>query len=224
MRHSRDMTYVDQSMVERGLARVVPRSIRIDRYFSEEEQAANVAAARALRDAGKMNEWGERCDEMAKRIGEEVVALLSEIEKRYTIAQYRQPYHYHDKKTEDFWFWCNIHDGEPDFSYVTLNFWKERTADEKQAIIDEIERFLDGYPARNIQAYIQYETVCDDEACKREAERIYNESKGKFVTYGMTQGRLFKDDQSGAYYFRRKHARKYYSHMSAVEVCGCVPA
>lgn len=222
MQYSNDMRYVDHGMIERGLAYAAPYSIRIDRYFTEDEMTENKAVAEALRNAGRMDEWGARCDAMAAKIGDEVVALLSEIEKRFSIAQYHTPYHYHGEKVEDFWFWCNSKDGERDYSYVTLSFWKERDAEERRKVIIEIERILDSYQAHNIQAYIQYETLLDKPACKREAERIYVESKGKFVAYGINQGRLYKDEENGEYYFKRKKARKYYSHLSAAEVCSCV--
>ena len=144
-----------------------------------------------------------------------------EIEKRYSIGQLNRAYDYRNGKNEDFWFWCNTKDGKRDYSYVTLSFWKDRSAEEKDAIVDELKRFFDGYHARNIQVYIQYDTEMNESACKLEAERIYNDNKGKFVAYGFQQGRLFKDENSGEYYFRRKNAKKAYYKMSIDAVCNC---
>ena len=56
MRYLDDVSYVNQSMIERGRACAVPYMLRIDRFFTDEEKAANLALAECTKMSGNSDE------------------------------------------------------------------------------------------------------------------------------------------------------------------------
>lgn len=220
MRFHDDMTYIKQELVDRGLMRIVPYQIRLDRFFLREETAANKAYAESHNNA----EWSVRCDEMQKRIATENLALMEFLEKYFTFGQYKEPYNYRDKKDYTFWFWCNdlynTTNGRKtgrDYSYITLSLEKKEDVEENKRVFAKLKELLANYPAKNIQAIFQYSQVEVTDKVKDEAERIFNLCEGKFINYGHLTGRL--ERYKGGYIFKKKNAKKYAYRITPMDIC-----
>lgn len=220
MKFHDDMTHIRQELVDRGLMRVVPFQIRLDRFFTEEEMAANKAYAESHSNA----EWSVRCDETRQRIANENLALMEFLEKHFTFGQYKEPYSYKDRKDYTFWFWCNdlynTTNGRMsgrDYSYITLSLEKEGDVEENKCIFAKLKELLANYPAKNIQAIFQYSQVEATDAVKEEAERIFKACEGKFINYGRLIGRL--ERYEGGYIFKKKNAKKYAYRITPMDIC-----
>lgn len=103
MKFHDDMSYINKELADRGLVRIVPFQVRLDRFYTEEEMAANRAYAESHSDT----EWSKRCDEARQSIAAENFALMEFLEKHFTFSQYKEPWDYKDRKDYTFWFWCN---------------------------------------------------------------------------------------------------------------------
>lgn len=225
-----DISYIQSSMplVERGLLRVAPYQIRIDRYFTEEEMAENrrIAATYDRPDGSRDNAgWSAHCEETRQRIAAEVESLMTYLENHFTFGQYKVPY----PDDYDFWFWCNDlynttnkQQSGRDMSYITLSLDKENDVDKNEAIFNKVKRLIENYPAKNIQAHFQYTTVKNNAAIEAEAERIFSLCDGKFINYGRVVGKLGKKD--GRYIFKKKNAKKYFYYIDAMDICANVVA
>lgn len=217
MKFTDDMSYINKDLVNRGLAMVVPYSIRLDRYFSDEQKAENARFHAEHTEA----EWNARCDEMRKRIAESNVAIMERIKERIKIGQYEKDY----PKDYVLWFWCNCFDckGEisgRDYSYITLTFRDRSDYAANEKVYEIIKEILNDCPVDNVQAIFQYESICLDDKIEEEAERFFKDNEGKFVLYcGYAIGKIFKNDSG--YYFRKKNAKKYVYDFSPLDICKC---
>jgi len=54
-----DMSYVDKSLVERGLIRAVPYQIRLDRFFTKKEMEENLAYAESHSEDERLRKTGD---------------------------------------------------------------------------------------------------------------------------------------------------------------------
>lgn len=210
MKIQEDMSFVETSFVDRGLMRVIPYSIHFDRYFKEEEKAEN-------REYSE-KEWNDHCEEVRERISEENHKLMEYLSQFYKLGQYE-----HDEDCDDYdlWFWCNTTSGNRrDYSYVTLDFNKDNGYEENIKICEEIRKILENYEAQNIQAVIQYDQAEIKESVEAEAERIYKEHIGKYITYGATTGKLEK--RNGEYLFKKKYTKKYAYRLRPIDICSMV--
>ena len=209
-----DMSYINRNFVDKGLMRVVPYQIRLNRYFTEEEQAAS----RAYAESHNSEEWSAYCDRAREKIAAENLALMEFLEKHFTFGQFRTPYN--DNYT--FWFWCNdlynTTNGRlsgRDYSYITLSLKKED--DKNEHIFARVKELLTNYPTKNIQAIFQYSQVENTDYVRKEAERIFKECEGKFVNYKGFIGKLKQYD--GGYFFKKKYAKAYGYRISPMEIC-----
>lgn len=216
-----DMRYINQNAVDKGLMRVVPFQIRLDRYFTEEEQAVNKAYA----ESHSREEWSAHCDRVRKEIAAENLALMEFLEKYFTFGQFRASYN--DNYT--FWFWCNdlynTTNGRlsgRDYSYITLSLKKEGDEKENERIFDRVKELLVDYPAKNIQAIFQYSQIENTDFVKEEAERIYKECEGKFVNYNGLTGKLERYEDG--YFFKKKYAKAYGYKISPIKICTSISA
>lgn len=216
-----DMSYINQNSVDKGLMRVVPYQIRLDRYFAEEERAAN----RAYAESHNSEEWSAYCDRAREEIAAENLVLMEFLEKHFTIGQFRTSYN--DDYT--FWFWCNdlynTTNGRlsgRDYSYITLSFKREGDEKENERIFARVKELLAHYPAKNIQAIFQYSQVENTDFVKEEAERIYKECEGKFVKYNGLTGKIERYEDG--YFFKKKYAKAYGYKISPIKICTSISA
>lgn len=221
-----DMSYVDKSLVERGLIRAVPYQIRLDRFFTKKEMEENLAYAESHSEDERLR----KCDEMCQKIAAENIALLEFIEKYFTISPYKGVHSYRDIiKDYTFYFWCNdlynTTGGRltgKDYSYVTLTLEKKDAVEENELIFEQLKKMFVDYPAKNIQAIFQYEEVENKDAVVKEAERIYKSCEGKFIKYLYSIGKL--ERYEGGYIFKKKYAKQYAYRVSPIEICANVSA
>lgn len=216
MKFHDDMSRVNKTFVERGFFRAVPHSIRLDRYFTEEEKANN----RAFADSHNNNEWIKRCDETRERITKENIKLMEYLKQYFTFGQYEKEY----SDDYDFWFWCNdlynTTNGRltgRDYSYITLTLKGKNNFEENERVFVKAKELIKNYPAKNIQAIFQYSQIEMKENIEKEAKRIFDECNGKFVQYGSFTGKLGMKD--GKYFFRKKNAKKYFYWVEPVDIC-----
>ena len=217
-----DMGYINQNSVDKGLVRVVPYQIRLDRYFTDEEQAAN----RAYAESHNNEEWSAHCDATREKIAAENLALMEFLEKHFTFGQFKTPYNFKDDDYT-FWFYCNdLYNttcgrlSGRDYSYITLSLDKKGDEKEKERIFAKVKELLADYPAKNIQAIFQYSQVENTDSVKEEAERIFKECEGKFVNYDGMIGKLERHD--GEYIFKKKYAKAYGYRVSPMNICTSV--
>lgn len=221
MKFHDDMSYTNKTLADRGLVKIVPFQIRLDRFFTEEEKSES----RAFADRYGLNseEWKARCDEIQQKIANENLALMDFLEKHYTFGQYKEPYHYGDKKDYTFWFWCNdLYNttnrrlSGRDYSDIHLSLEKENI-EENERIFAEVKKLLEDYPAKNIQAIFQYSQVENADVIKEEAERIFKACEGKFINYLYSTGKLQRYEDG--YIFKKKNAKKYGYRVTPMEIC-----
>lgn len=218
MKIQEDMSFVETSFVDRGLMRVIPHSICFDRYFTEEEMAEN----REYSYSHSREEWDIKREETRRKIAEENHKLMEYLKQFYKLGQY-------DEDCDDYvlWFWCNVlcnttngKQSGRDYSYVTLTFNKDNGYEANIKICEEIRKILVNYEAHNIRAIIQYSQAEINESVEAEAERIYKEHIGKYITYGATTGKLEK--RNGEYLFKKKYAKKYAYRLRPIDICSMV--
>lgn len=216
MKFHDDMSRVNKTFVERGFLRAVPRSIRLDRYFTDEEKENN----RAYSYSCNNNEWTKYCDETRERIAKENIKLMEYLKQYFTFGQYEKLY----SDDYDFWFWCNdlynTTNGRltgRDYSYITLTLKDKNNFEENERVFVKAKELIKNYPAKNIQAIFQYSQIEMKENIEKEAKRIFDECNGKFVQYGSFTGKLGMKD--GKYFFRKKNAKKYFYWVEPVDIC-----
>lgn len=216
MKFHDDMNRLNNTLIEKGFLKVVPCSIRLDRYFTEEEKANNKAFA----DSHNDNEWTKRCDETRERIANENIKLMEYLKQYFTFGQYDKEY----TDDYDFWFWCNslynTTNGRltgRDYSYITLTLKDKNNFEENERVFVKAKELIKNYPAKNIQAIFQYSQIEMKENIEKEAKRIFDECNGKFVQYGSFTGKLGMKD--GKYFFRKKNAKKYFYWVEPVDIC-----
>lgn len=216
MKFQDDMTYVNATLVKSGLMKAVPYMVRLDRFFTEEEKAAN----RAYAESHSAAEWSVRCDEMRQQIAEENYALMEFLEQYFTFGQYKKPY----KNDYTFWFWCNdLYNTTSgrlsgrDYSYITLTLDKKENVEENERIFARFKELIASYPAKNIQAFFEYSQVEITDTVKNEAERVFKACEGKFINFLGSTGKL-EQDESG-YIFKKKYAKKYAYRVSPMALC-----
>lgn len=217
MRMLDDMSYTNPDLIERGLMVAVPFQVRLDRYFTDEEKAANKAYAETHTD----EEWVARCDEIREALAAEIIKVLDLLEQHFTIGQYKNNGYGNDY---DLWFWCNslytTTSGRltgNDYSYVTLSIFADKSAENGNRIFNEIRELLADYDAPNVQAIFQYSQNEIEPAIEAEAKRIFESCKGKFIKYDSYTGKLDWNESVG-YTFKKKHGRTLYK-VDAFDVC-----
>ncbi len=220
MRFHDNMIHVNKELAKRGLVKIVPYMVVLDRYFTEEEKTANKAYA----ENHGATEWIVRCDNARQRIANENLALMEFLEKYFTFEQYKEPYNFHTEKGGTFWFWCNdLYDTTSgrmqgrDYSYITLSLKKNGDIEENERIFAKLKELLTDYPAKNIQAIFQYSQVEVTDAVEKEAKRIFEACKGKFINFCGSTGKL--ERYKGGYIFKKKNAKMYAYRVTPMDVC-----
>lgn len=223
-----DFSHVRQSNIEKGLELLDLYQLRIDRRYSEEEKAANRRIANAL-DPDRVNTpaWIEYCETERCRMAMKITRLCDFLDGKFNIYQYRNDKINFCLGEWDLFFWCNslfnTTSGKylgRDMSYVTLTFNSEMTIAEKFKVLDAIKDCLNGYQEENIAITIQYSSEVNEELCRQKAETIYNRIGGKIMETPWGKGKIMKDDHSKEYRFFRYRARRRYTPLSPLEICG----
>jgi hypothetical protein len=207
-----DFSYVENDMkfIDRGYAQLDVHSIRIDRYFTEEQKAENVRTANAMPD-----QWGKHCDEMAQHIGEKVQSIVEYLSETFTIYQYKKDGSIPYNSDWDLFFWCNYKHYGRDYSYITLSFNSKRTVAQRISDKDRVIEILNTHFAsmEGVIAYIQYSATYDDKKVKETVNNYIPTILNTFINYAGHEGKI-KSVGENRYGFFKKGARKYYYQVS----------
>ena len=190
MRTKEDFSYIsetEQKAINEGLARLYVYSIRLDRFFTEEEQAENTRQAEAL----TREQWARRCDEIAQEIGKQNTEAMTELLKHFEIGQYSADF----SGDGDFWFWCNCNNNGRELDYITLTT-QGATAEEKKAKAEKARAILETVNTKNNIALLQYASELDQIKLDKIAEEYTEKTAGAFVKYAGMIGKIKRIDES----------------------------
>ncbi len=185
-------SYLDNQSIQAGLATEKLNHIIVDRYFTEEEKAANL----------KFHETASR-EEYNKKIAD----WKSKDEYANTLIMEKL----RDVLGDRVHNFCLI---PSEFGHLRIDNYKATEAE-----ISKVLEVLKGIDIPNRWAVVNYSTQYDDAACKEKAREIYQKNDGKFVTYGGYTGRLKYNESGNYYYFMKKGARSKGYYINEKQIC-----
>lgn len=185
-------SYLDNQSIQAGLATEKLNHIIVDRYFTEEEKAANL----------KFHETASR-EEYNKKIAN----WKSKDEYANTLIMEKL----RDVLGDRVHNFCLI---PSEFGHLRIDNYKATEAE-----ISKVLEVLKGIDIPNRCAVVNYSTQYDDVACKEKAREIYQKNDGKFVTYGGYTGRLKYNESENYYYFMKKGARSKGYYINEKQIC-----
>lgn len=185
-------SYLDNQSIQTGLATEKLNHIIVDRYFTEEEKAANL----------KFHETASR-EEYNKKIAD----WKSKDEYANTLIMEKL----RDVLGDRVHNFCLI---PSEFGHLRIDNYKATEAE-----ISKVLEVLKGIDIPNRCAVVNYSTQYDDAACKEKAREIYQKNDGKFVTYGGYTGRLKYNEAENFYYFMKKGARSKGYYINERQIC-----
>lgn len=206
---------IDTELIRRGLMRLVPLQIRLERHHTDAELEENARFAET-----------HTCDEIVafydaerERISAEIVGILDLLERQFTIGQYKN----NGSGKFDLWFSCGslyqITGGRLsglDYSRVTLTLSDDKSEADRQNMFWQIQSSLETYPAKNVQAIFLYSQAENEAAMDAEAKRICESCAGRSVRFENDIGKLSWTEENG-YTFRKKHRKA--QKLDAYDVC-----
>lgn len=190
MRIKEDYSYLSETekkAIAEGLAKLYIYSIRLDRFFIEEEQAENARQAQTL----TREQWAQRCDKIAQEIGAQNTEAMTALLKHFKIGQYSADF----SGGGDFWFWCNSNNNGRELDYITLTT-QGATAEEKKAKAEKARAILETVNTRNNIAHLQYASELDQTKLDKIAEEYTEKTAGAFVKYAGMIGKIKRIDES----------------------------
>jgi hypothetical protein len=188
MRIKEDFSYIsstEQRAIDDGLARLYVYSIRLDRFFTDEEKHENARQAEIL----TREQWAQRCDAIARKIGAQNLQAMEQLAKVFDFGQFSEI-----SGRGDFWFWCNRENGADLLDYITLTT-QGTTADDKNAKAEQAREILAKVNTENNIAYFQYGAEIDAGKLHAVAEQYASATAGAFVKYGFYVGKIKRIDE-----------------------------
>jgi hypothetical protein len=186
-------SYLDNQSIQAGLAMEKLNHIIVDRYFTEEEKAANLkfheTASREERTK-MIADWKSKDKHDIDIIIEKLIATLGDAKYHFALIR-------------------------SEFGHLRIEPYKEATEAEISNVLD----VLRGIDIANRWAIVNYSTKYDDAACKEKAREIYQKNDGKFVTYCDWIGRLKYNEAENFYYFMKKGARSKGYYINERQIC-----
>ena len=190
MRIKEDYSYLSENekkAIAEGIAKLYIYSIRLDRFFTEEEQTENTRQAETL----TREQWAQRCDEIAQKIGAQNAEAMTELLKHFEIGQYSVNF----SGDGDFWFWCNCNNSGRKLDYITLTT-QGATIEEKNAKAEKARAILETVNTKNNIAHLQYASELDQTKLDKIAEEYTEKTAGAFVKYAGMIGKIKRIDES----------------------------
>lgn len=185
--------YLDVQSIQAGLAMEKLNHIIVDRYFTEEEKAANLKfheTASQEERTKKIEEWKIKDKRDIDIIIGKLIAKLGGAKHHFSLIR-------------------------SEFGHLRIEPYREAT----EAEISNVLEVLRDIDIANRQAVVNYSTKYDDAACKEKAREIYQKNEGKFVTYGDWTGRLKYNEAENHYYFMKKGARSKGYYINERQIC-----
>ena len=185
--------YVDNQSIQAGLATERLNHIIVDRYFTDEEKAANLK----FHETASQEECTKMIDDWKIRDKHDIDIVIGKLITALGDAKH----HFALIRSE--------------FGHLRIEIYQEATETEISTVLD----VLKGINLANRQVIVNYSTKYDDVACKEKAREIYQKNDGKFVTYGGWTGRLKYNEAENHYYFMKKGARSKGYYISERQIC-----
>lgn len=221
-----DKSLVNQKLIDMGLAELDIHSVRIDRYYSEEEKQQNYEMAQTM----NAEKWSVHCSEERKRIASIITNVMNTVNSNFTVYQYTNLHEY--KSSWELFFWCNnLHnttngkESGRDMSYVTLTFNDNDkvSTENRRDVLERLINLLSKCEEHNIQAIIQYTAKENNDAINDMAASVFNDIEDKFVSlngYGVGKVKQVEN----RYAFFKKGAKRNYYGLSPLELCTMISA
>lgn len=185
-------SYLDNQSIQAGLATEKLNHIIVDRYFTEEEKAANLK----FHETASQEEYNKKIADWKSK--DEYANTLIMEKLRDVLGD----------RVHNF---CLI---PSEFGHLRIDNYKATEAE-----ISKVLEVLKGIDIPNRCAVVNYSTQYDDAACKEKAREIYQKNDGKFVTYGGYTGRLKYNESENYYYFMKKGARSKGYYITEKQIC-----
>ena len=185
--------HLDVQSIQAGLAMEKLNHIIVDRYFTEEEKAANLKfheTASQEERTKKINDWKIKDKHDIDIIIGKLIDALGEAKHHFALIR-------------------------SEFGHLRIEIYKEATESEISSVLE----VLRGIDIANRWAIVNYSTRYDEAACKEKARAIYQKNEGKFVTYGDWTGRLKYNEAENHYYFMKKGARSKGYYINERQIC-----
>ena len=217
-----DRRYINQKLIDNGLAKQSVHSLRIQRFFTEREMELN----RERADSMTAEEWSKDCEKFHSALATQNALLIHAMNDHFirttgkALCQFDQ-LDYKDRATRrehknyHMWLWYN-----QDPSYFTLTACDYDWCKTDPEIIPVVVEYLRNCKADNISCTIQYGVEIDEDAVEKEAHKLYTFCyQGKWVSYGGIIGKVHKDENTpGRYYFMKKYSRKWAKDISPLQL------
>lgn len=185
-------SYLDNQSIQTGLATEKLNHIIVDRYFTEEEKAANrefAQTASAEERNKKIADWKSKNEYANTLIMGKLRDVLGD-------------------RIQNF---CLI---PSEFGHLRIENYKATEVE-----ISKVLEVLKDIDIPNRHAVINYSTEYNETACKEKAKELYQKYEGKFVTYGGWTGRLKYNKSKNFYYFMKKGARSKGYYITEKQIC-----
>ena len=184
---------LDVQSIQAGLAMEKLNHIIVDRYFTEEEKAANLKFHETASQEERtkvIEDWKAKDKRDIDIIIGKLIATLDEAKHHFAFIR-------------------------SEFGHLRIEIYREATEAEISSVL-EVLRSID---IANRWAVVNYSTKYDDAACKEKAKEIYQKNEGKFVMYGDWTGRLKYNEAGNHYYFMKKGARSKGYYINEKQIC-----
>lgn len=213
MKITKDLSYCDMRIVNNGYGKLGVYSLRFDRYFNEIEQADNLRNAEFERSHETKN---LECEKVSNPIAEQMKTILNYITKNYKVYQLNFNGKY-DSDEWDFYFYYNAELDRNGITYFTLNFNDARSFNDNMKLFADIMRIVKSIREPNIQCFIQYKTVCEDNRLFEDANNYYMKNAGKTFNTSIGKAKIKRVGEN-SYGVFRLHCRKRYLPIDCMTV------
>ncbi len=196
---SYDESYVsqlDRKAIEKGFAELGVHSLRIIRYYTEEQKQANSA----LYDRLSKEEWTKNCEDSSREVAAKIEHLVDGIAAQSMIYQYKDK-SINYRNDWDWFFW-----GNEERDYVTLSPNEKRPNHQQLEDVQEALELIQSLPVDGIQVIVQYTTIYDEKRVADAVKRYCYTHQDQFIEWGGMVGKIVLHQEQ--YYFKKKNAKK----------------
>lgn len=202
------LSELDVLAIEKGIATLDIHSIRIDRYYTEEQKQENLLQSKSM----TREEWSAHCNSVRDIVGCKVEQILTVLDSNLKIYQYKdETISYRDNEW-DLFFWCNWTDSKRDLSYVTLSFNDKKTAEDRQTVLQTTLSLINEIELDGIIVYIQYKANYNKDKVEQIKKDFITNITDEFVNFQGMEGRfkLLGDNKNPEIAFFKKRVRNTY--------------
>ena len=166
-------------------------------------------------DCANSQEWLNRCEEISKEIYYQMLPIAELLNRNFDMHQYTEEKSTmtHFASNWDLYFCSNRGwNGKNYFDNMQISFNEKRTAQQNMALLEKVIALFDTNKSKNIKCRIQYNVVLHDDAITNEAKNIFENIKGKFISYAGMIGKIKLVNNT--YGFFKKGSKTHYYPVS----------